>query len=189
MTNMGKGETMAVLDDFDWKKLCSCWERWHRGESREPLFNIAVTPPAGSVKCPHHYLSMYDFSIPAAEILDEIETYAEQCAYFGGAYPSAWLNFGPGVLAAMVGGEVYDAQRELPFSAAASPAERIPGIAESWPPDQPLHEQKWRYAAVVPPPGGSGRRSGFRRARSRGPCRCGRWRRKDFTRFRSIWPM
>ena len=116
MTNMGKGETMAGLDDFAWKKLCSCWERWHRGESREPMFNIAVTPPAGSVKCPHHYLSMYDFSIPAAEIFDEIEAYAAQCAYPGGAYPSVWLNFGPGVLAAMVGGEGHNGMDTVWFT-------------------------------------------------------------------------
>ena len=69
---MKKGEAMGALKDFDWKKLCSAWESWHRGESRSPMFNISVIPPAGSVKPPHAYLSMYDFSIPAAEILDEM---------------------------------------------------------------------------------------------------------------------
>ncbi len=107
---------MGVLKDFDWKKLCSEWERWHRGESRSPMFNISVIPPAGSVKHPHAYLSMYDFSIPATEILDEIEAYLERCVYLGGAYPSVWLNFGPGVLAAMVGGEGHNGMETVWFT-------------------------------------------------------------------------
>ena len=107
---------MGALKDFDWKKLCSAWESWHRGESRSPMFNISVIPPAGSAKPPHAYLSMYDFSIPAAEILDEIETYLEHCTYLGGAYPSVWLNFGPGVLAAMVGGEGHNGMNTVWFT-------------------------------------------------------------------------
>ena len=104
------------MKDFDWKKLCAEWERWHRGESRSPMFNISVIPPAGSVKHPHAYLSMYDFSIPAAVILDEIEAYLEHCVYLGGAYPSVWLNFGPGVLAAMVGGEGHNGMETVWFT-------------------------------------------------------------------------
>ena len=107
---------MAVLKDFDWKKLCSDWEMWHRGESRSPMFNISVVPPAESTKRPYSYLSMYDFSIPAAEVLDEIEAYLEQCVYLGGAYPSVWLNFGPGVLAAMVGGEGHNGMGTVWFT-------------------------------------------------------------------------
>ena len=82
---------------------------------------------------------------------------------------SGWIVCpGPILFDSLRGGEVYDARRELPFSAAAPPAERAPGIAEIWPPDQPPHEQKWRYAAVVPPPGGIGEEERFP------PCRVAR---------------
>lgn len=99
---------MRKVEEFDWKSVAARWEAWHRGESRGPVFQVPVVPPAGSVKRPHHYLSQYDFSIPASEILDEIENYLAHCTYVAESYPSVWLNFGPGVLAAMIGGEAHN---------------------------------------------------------------------------------
>jgi 5-methyltetrahydrofolate--homocysteine methyltransferase len=48
---------------------------------------------------------MYDFSIPAEDIIKKIKKQKEQeCRSDELSYPGFWMNFGPGVLAAMVGG-------------------------------------------------------------------------------------
>lgn len=99
---------MQKLEQFDWEGVATRWEAWHCGTGGGPAFCVSIAPPEGSVQQPHAYLSEYDFSIPAAEILDEIETYLAQCTYAAESYPSVWLNFGPGVLAAMVGGEGHN---------------------------------------------------------------------------------
>ena len=128
---------MGKLENFDWNGVCSRWEAWHRGESTGPVFHVSVAPPEGGVKMPHHYLSQYDFAIPATEILDEIEAYLEQCTYVGESYPSVWLNFGPGVLAAMVGGEGHNGVETVWFSpgkwSGATPAEIHPGLDRNSP--------------------------------------------------------
>ncbi len=107
---------MDRLEQFDWEGVCSRWEAWHRGEFSGPVFHVSVVPPDGSAIKPHSYLSQYDFSIPAERILDEIEMYLEQCVYVGESYPSVWLNFGPGVLAAMVGGEGHNGEETVWFT-------------------------------------------------------------------------
>ena len=107
---------MKKLAAFDWQGVVSRWEAWHRGEAKRPGFHISVAPPEGSVKRPLDYLSMYDFSIPASEILDEIEAYLEESVYVGDSYPSTWPNFGPGVLAAMVGGEGHNGENTVWFT-------------------------------------------------------------------------
>lgn len=108
---------MGILGTFDWNGLSARWEAWHNGKLGSPAFMIDVAPPPGSVKVPRHFLSAYDFSVPAGQILDEVEAYLDECVYIGDSYPSRWLNFGPGVLAAMVGGEGHSCgERTVWFS-------------------------------------------------------------------------
>ena len=95
---------MTNLDTFNWKRWSDRWDQWWNGESDSPMFNIRITPQEG-VGAPKGYLSMYDFSIPPEQILKEEETWLAACGHPEDSYPSFWLNFGPGVLAAMLGGE------------------------------------------------------------------------------------
>ncbi len=107
---------MKTLESFDWAEVKTRWGAFHRSENRGPVFNCVVHPPEGSVKQPKKYWAHYDFSIPAGTILAEMESYIAHCRFLGEGYPSQWLDFGPGVLAAMIGGEGCNGDDTVWFS-------------------------------------------------------------------------
>ncbi len=107
---------MKAIEEFDWPGAKARWEAFHRGENRNPMVCCVVHPPAGSVKRPKPYWSHYDFPLPAETVLAEMEEYLAHCRFFGDGYPSQWLNFGPGVLAAMTGGEGHNGDDTVWFS-------------------------------------------------------------------------
>ena len=108
---------MTDLARFDWNRLTANWEAWWRGELRRPMVHVRIEAPPGAVDAyPLHYMSMYDFSVPAEEILAVQEEYLKRCTYLADSYPSCWLNFGPGVLAAMIGGEGHNGENTVWFT-------------------------------------------------------------------------
>lgn len=108
---------MTTPHAFDWNRCSALWDAWWNGESDTPLFNIRIEPPKGGTALPpKSYLSMYDFSTPPEQILEEEETWLSAFRYPEGSYPSFWLNFGPGVLAAMLGGEGHNGMDTVWFT-------------------------------------------------------------------------
>lgn len=107
---------MTNLNTFDWTRCSHQWDAWWNGESDSPMFNIRILPEPGSAVPPKGYLSMYDFSIPPEQILKEEEAWLSAFSYPEGSYPSFWLNFGPGVLAAMLGGEGHNGMDTVWFT-------------------------------------------------------------------------
>lgn len=56
----------------------------------------------------HSFLVMYDFEIPAEDIILEVKKEKErQTAWSDASYPRMWMNFGAGALTAMIGGHGY----------------------------------------------------------------------------------
>ena len=80
---------MTDLARFDWNRLTANWEAWWRGELRRPMVHVRIEAPPGAVDAyPLHYMSMYDFSVPAEEILAVQEEYLKRCTYLADSYPS-----------------------------------------------------------------------------------------------------
>ena len=92
---------------FNWSQQIERWEKWWNRELERPLFQIQVAgPPAKPPRRPYRFLPMYDFSIPAEKIIldmaaDLQENFRQARDAF---FPGLWINFGPGVLSAMIGG-------------------------------------------------------------------------------------
>lgn len=102
---------MQSFGSFDWSPVESAWDRWWHRSLGRPLvwFMNPTTPAARQVAHPlpnRRFTSHHDFAIPAREVLQAYETWNLRHADFhGDAFPWWWANFGPGVLAAFIGGE------------------------------------------------------------------------------------
>ncbi len=98
---------MTHTEKFDWDQQVDIWEKWWNKELGRPLFQI-TTPAdaehAEAVKLSHRFFSMYDFSISAEDIVKDIKK-QKNLIYRDASYPRTWMNFGAGVLIAMIGGE------------------------------------------------------------------------------------
>ena len=91
--------------DRDWERIERDTMAWWAGELERPLVWLSSTGP---VPAPPklRYLSNYPLEMPAEEVLDLYEPVIAATHYYGDAYPSWWVNFGPGIMAGFVGAEV-----------------------------------------------------------------------------------
>jgi len=97
------------VTDFNWEQQSNIWEKWWNKKLGRPIFQIRTPVETNRIKasrCIHDFLPMYDFSIPAEKIIRDMEADITEnlCQYQDASYPRMWINFGPGVLAAMIGG-------------------------------------------------------------------------------------
>ncbi|MDD5598800.1 MAG: hypothetical protein PHV82_12705, partial [Victivallaceae bacterium] len=96
------------IKDFNWERETDLWEKWWNKDLGRPLFQISIPAEPGNLEPlepVHNFLPMYDFSIPAGKIIERLKKRKERENVFSDAsYPRMWINFGPGVLAAMIGG-------------------------------------------------------------------------------------
>jgi hypothetical protein len=93
-----------------WSTVKKNYRRWWAGELERPLINVTLsgrTPTRAKPDIPwHHFNSFYDFSVPAAKIVDWHEYHLEGKVFLGDSFPHANLYLGPGVVAAYMGAEV-----------------------------------------------------------------------------------
>lgn len=108
------------FNDFNWNKTVENWEKWWCGKLGRPVFHITRSAGAmpGTDNFPvKPFTSQYDFSIPAEKILLNYENkILKNICYYGDAFPAFWPNFGPGVLAALTGGEGHNHDNTVWFS-------------------------------------------------------------------------
>jgi hypothetical protein len=96
------------LKTFDWDKTIDIWEKWWNKELGRPIFKVSTH---ANLECPQmvtppkSFLPMYDFNIPAKDIVLHIKKQKEQePSCHDASHPAMWMNFGPGVLASFIGG-------------------------------------------------------------------------------------
>jgi 5-methyltetrahydrofolate--homocysteine methyltransferase len=120
-----------LFEEFDWGKVTETWEKWWEGTLGRPVF--FTWPPereAPDVKLPNHrFMPMYDFSIPAREILEAAEKRSFRGNDFlGDSFPAWWPNFGAGALAAMTGGGWHNGDDTVWFTPGRFEGARIGDI-------------------------------------------------------------
>ena len=100
--------TVKTFHDVNLLEITELHEKWWCGELGRPIFHCVVHPPSpvltGSGYAPKNFLPCNPRNMPAAEILDGKLEQLKSERYLGEGFPLFWMNFGPGVLAAMVGG-------------------------------------------------------------------------------------
>jgi 5-methyltetrahydrofolate--homocysteine methyltransferase len=96
------------LQEVDLSSIIAVNDRWWRGELGRPVFNIACagagpTLPVSKLE-PRSFIPEYPRDASPADIIDAEYFKLSRRRYIGDGFPLQWMNFGPGVLAALVGG-------------------------------------------------------------------------------------
>jgi 5-methyltetrahydrofolate--homocysteine methyltransferase len=107
------------------------WERverdtmaWWAGELERPLVWLAVTDPVERPK-PYGFMSNYPLSLPAEALVDCYAPHLAATRFYGDAFPWVWVNFGPGILAGVLGAQVHSVS-EPSETVWFTPREKIP---------------------------------------------------------------
>ena len=108
-----------TLLDVDLNAIIERNEQWWRGELGRPIFHCVVQPPSpvlsGNGYAPKNFLPSNPRNMPVSEVLDGKLAQMQACRYLADGYPLLWMNFGAGVLAAMVGGHGFAAPETVWF--------------------------------------------------------------------------
>jgi len=100
---------MARMQDFDWTAHRTTWSRWWARDLERP---IVMTQTGSKVAQPAWWGRQFG-GIPAEVSAEAIAEAAERALmavdYHGDDFPKCWVNFGPGSLAACLGGELHTA--------------------------------------------------------------------------------
>ena len=91
--------------DEDWERVEHDAMAWWAGELERPLVYLSVTTTPIS-EWPYGYMSNYPLDMPAEEVLERYEPYLAAQRYYADAFPWAWINFGPGIMAGFLGADV-----------------------------------------------------------------------------------
>ena len=91
----------------DWSRVKQTYSQWWAGELDRPLLCAFVggkQPGRPEAKTPHrHRTAQYPFSVSPEDVVDRWDYGLSSHRYVGDGFPSVWLDFGPGVLAAFLG--------------------------------------------------------------------------------------
>jgi hypothetical protein len=99
---------MATLNftQGDWARVERDTMAWWAGELERPLVYLASTDPV-RYPTPFNYQSNYPLMMPAEAVVDHYEPFLAATHFYGDAFPARWINFGPGIMAGFIGGEVH----------------------------------------------------------------------------------
>jgi len=97
---------VPLLYKVDWDEAKELFAAWWEGEIKRPL--IHVIAPAGP-QPPYDGWEFCRFQDEPEEAVRRFERWCESTHFGGLAYPNLWINFGPGVLAALLGAQpIFD---------------------------------------------------------------------------------
>ncbi len=108
--------------DFDnerWDKVRQASRHWWAGELDRPLVQMRVhgrDPGRPESDLPmHSFTCFYSLATSAEAIVDRWDYDLASTEYLGDAFPCIWPNFGPGVIAALMGAELRNGEHTAWF--------------------------------------------------------------------------
>ena len=91
-----------------WKKVKEDSKLWWAGKLKRPLIHVVVRDapsdrPEPAIPSLAKDRTAYDLSITPEMMIDRLDYDLSRCRWLGDAFPSMWVDFGPGVMAAFMG--------------------------------------------------------------------------------------
>lgn len=117
-----------AFNEERWNQVQNDAARWWAHDLDRPLIQFRFgghDPGRPEPEIPFHpFTAFYDLAIPAEAVVDRMEWDLSCQRYFGDAFPTVFVNFGPGVAAAFLGANLelgmdtvwFSAKDEVPVS-------------------------------------------------------------------------
>lgn len=113
------------FDAQRWAQVQADAAAWWAGDLARPLFNLAVwgqDPGRPEPTLRHEgFQSFYPLDVPAEAIVDRWDYDLSRGRFIGDGFPVIWPNFGPGVAAAFLGGELQNGMDTVWFHPKGEP--------------------------------------------------------------------
>jgi len=124
------------FSEADWSRLERDWTAWWNHDIRRPLVLAVRTLPTERVR-PVWWggLGQIPHTIPAGAIAEEAWDEVGRTTYYGDAWPRFWMNFGPGIAAAFLGGELEPARDTVWFHPGRWKGRELSEIRPTYDPD------------------------------------------------------
>lgn len=91
----------------DWERIRRDYTLWWQGELERPLIYLALREEeAAQVPRVKRFLANYPPEVPAQQICEEFDRFLQTARYLADAFPHWFINFGAGILAGFIGGNV-----------------------------------------------------------------------------------
>lgn len=107
------------FDAGRWAEVKDNYTKWWAGELDRPLIYMTVTGCKSNrpkSELPHlGFLSHYDLSVPVEKIVDAVDYDLSSKRFLADAFPTRWLNFGPGVMATFTGADLVNTEHSSWF--------------------------------------------------------------------------
>lgn len=99
-----------------WEKIKKDYTAWWAGTLNRPLIRMVIkgADPGRPMPCLplYGFTSFYDLNLPPDKIIDRLDYEVSCYKYLGDAFPWFWPNFGPGVVAALLGADLVNTPSE-----------------------------------------------------------------------------
>jgi len=130
-------KTPTPFTEADWARLERDWTAWWNHDLDRPLLVSINTRPTDRVR-PSWWggLGQMPLTVPAEEIAAELWDDISRTTHHGDSWPRAWMNYGPGIGAAFLGGELEAAPDTVWFRPGIWAGKPLNEIRPSYDPDQ-----------------------------------------------------
>ena len=122
-----------------WAAVRANYCRWWAGELGRPLFFLTsndADPGRPEPDLPNEgFTAFHSLDVPAQAIVDRWDWNLSRNRYLADAFPAVWPNFGPGVLAAMIGGRLHATPKSETVWFEPQAQQEIAEIDFAWDPD------------------------------------------------------
>ena len=119
MTRLVSQSKTGFFDQEDWNQLKNNWSAWWAHELDRPLVMIQTRDETVAVKDAGEapsFVSNLPLDMPFDQVLERYESQILQTRFHGDLFPKWWPNFGPGIAAGFLGGQVHTAPDTVWFT-------------------------------------------------------------------------
>lgn len=114
----GRNTSNILFSEGRWKSVHENARRWWNHELGRPLIQMTLggrDPGRPKPDVPYrHFTSYYDSAISAEQIVENWDWDLSTKVFMGDAFPAVWPNFGPGVIAALLGCDLQNGEEATP---------------------------------------------------------------------------